>query len=395
LALGCEVIAGIENIAWSPELAEAGAPTDEMGHGSGDDAGSDAITSPDGTMPLDDSGDEGPIGTPEVSTPEGASSSPDADDSSDAGPSTDGSTEATMPPDALPSEAGGVVCGEGVPLARTEWATNPGTTASDGQCGSSSVVNLFDGLLTTRWSTSRLQTISPAEWLELDLGCPQTFSEIVLDATDDNVDYPRGYTVQVSTDNSTWTQVASGAGSTAITSVTFASTAARYIRINQTGTASSNFWSIDELNICGTTSGICGSPTQYSRAGWATNPGTTASDNVSSLAAALDGSASTRWDSNRLQVASPPEWVQIDMGVSQPVSQVILQDFNNCNDYPQGYTLQVSVDFANWTQVASGAGSSPFTNITFPSAMARYLKITQTGASTTYYWSIDELNVYH
>jgi beta-glucosidase len=354
---------------------------------SGDDDASDA---PDGT--LDGSTQGSLLDSSEASTLEEASSNPEAAASSDAIESADVSVDGSAPPDAGQGDAGAGVCGEGTPLSRTAWATNPGTTASDNLCG---IVNLFDGELTTRWSTNRLQTTSPAEWLEVDLGCLQTFSEIVLDATDDGSDYPRGYTVQVSTDDNTWTQVARGTGSTALMAVTFASTTARYVRINQTGTSTSNFWSIDKLNICGTTGGICGSPTAYSRAGWTTNPGTTASDNAKSIGNMFDGAIGTSWTTGRLQVTSPSEWVEIDMGISQPVSQVTLQTFAECNDYPRGYALGVSLDNATWTPPATGAGSSPVTNITFPSTMARYIKITQTGSSSMNFWSIDELYVYH
>jgi F5/8 type C domain len=293
-----------------------------------------------------------------------------------------------------PSEPVG--CASGTPLARGAWATNPGTTASDDVCGAGDgIFNMFDGLLTTRWSTNRVQATSPPEWLEIDLGCPQTFSELVLDATDDPVDYPRGYTVQVSSDATTWSQVSTGAGSTALTSITFPPTTARYLKILQTG-ASNTFWSIDELYLCGTTAGTCAAaPTAYPRSGWATNPGTSATDDMADLGNMFDGSLSTRWTTNRAQVAAPPEWVEVDMGVSQPFSEVTLENFVDCEDYPRTYTLQASTDNSTWTQLATGAGSTPFTTIPVSITTARYIKITQTGANATNFWSIDELLVLH
>jgi lysophospholipase L1-like esterase len=138
-----------------------------------------------------------------------------------------------------------IFTGSSTALSRSTWATNPGTSASS---NSSAISNMFDGSLSTRWSTDLLQTASPAQWLKLDLGSSQSFSKIVLDVTDSSGDYPRGYTVDVSNDNSTWTRVATGVGSSAITTISFATVTDRYIKINQTGTAS-NYWSVDELNV--------------------------------------------------------------------------------------------------------------------------------------------------
>ena len=294
-----------------------------------------------------------------------------------------------------PPEAGASICSSGSPLPRAAWTASLATTASDSTCGAiDGVANMFDGLLTTRWSSNRAQAASPAEWVEVDLGCSQTFSELVLDGTDDPNDYPRGYAVQVSRDGTVWSPASTGVGASPLTRITFPPTTARYLKISETG-SSGNFWSIDELNVCGTTASACGAgATAYPRAGWATNPGTTASDNAGALDDMFDGLLSTRWTTNRVQAASPPEWVEVDMGVSQPFSRVTLQDWDECSDYPRAYTLQVSTDNATWTQLATGSATTPLTAIAFSATTARYIKITQTGASTNY-WSIDELLVIH
>jgi hypothetical protein len=82
------------------------------------------------------------------------------------------------------------------------------------------------------------------------------------------------------------------------------------------------------------------------------------------------------------------------MGASQPFSRVILQNYLSCDDYPRAYALQVSTDNTNWTPLAAASGSTPVTAIAFPSTTARYIKLTQTGMTPVFYWSIDELDVY-
>jgi hypothetical protein len=389
LGLGCQIIAGIDDISLVPGDA-GGHSNQDSGAPPGNDALMDSMATPlsDGsTAPWPDqdaaTGDEIPPSGADDSTLTDAPALPEADASPEAAALVDASTDAPL------RDAGGGAC---KPLSRSAWLTNPGTTASDDKCG---IINLFDDALTTRWSTGRTQMASPAQWLEIDLGCAQTFSRIFLDAANDLNDYPRTYTVVVSNDNVTWTQVAGGSGSSVVTTIDFASTTARYVKINQTGIAPSNFWSIDELNVCGTTNGSCpGAPTAYGRKGWATNPGTTASDTISDIGRMFDGTSTTRWSTGRPQTTSPPEWVEIDMGASQPFSRVILQNYLSCDDYPRAYALQVSTDNTNWTPLAAASGSTPVTAIAFPSTTARYIKLTQTGMTPVFYWSIDELDVY-
>jgi hypothetical protein len=85
------------------------------------------------------------------------------------------------------------------------------------------------------------------------MGIATVFDKLVLNAINSANDYPRGYQVTVSTDGINWSgPVAAGVGSPSITTITFATQAARFIRITQTGSASGTFWSIDEFNVMGT-----------------------------------------------------------------------------------------------------------------------------------------------
>jgi hypothetical protein len=66
------------------------------------------------------------------------------------------------------------------------------------------------------------------------------------------------------------------------------------------------------------------------------------------------------------------------------------------NDYARGYQVLVSntaTDWATATPVASGTGAGASITVTFSTQTARYLRIVQTGAATSW-WSIAELNVY-
>jgi hypothetical protein len=60
------------------------------------------------------------------------------------------------------------------------------------------------------------------------------------------------------------------------------------------------------------------------------------------------------------------------------------------------YNVDVSTDNANWTNlITKGTGpASGLEKISFPSHMARYIRIT-VESSAGFYWSIAEFNVWH
>jgi uncharacterized protein len=138
-------------------------------------------------------------------------------------------TKTTSPPSA------------GSPLNRAGWTL----TASSAQ---QEVTNAIDGNIATRWSTGSAQV--PGMYFQVDFGTPQTFSRIEL-AVDESqpFDYPRGYAVYASNDPANLGQpITSGVGQK-LTSIEVPATTARYVRIVQTGTEASRYWSIYELNV--------------------------------------------------------------------------------------------------------------------------------------------------
>jgi hypothetical protein len=130
-------------------------------------------------------------------------------------------------------------------LDRTLWVASSSTGGSDDPN------NALDGNLATRWSTGGSQ--APGQWFQIDMGSVNVFSKIVLNYINSANDYPRGYQVTVSNDGINWSgPIASGVGSSSTTTINFATQAARYIRITQTGSTSGTYWSIDEFNVFGT-----------------------------------------------------------------------------------------------------------------------------------------------
>jgi hypothetical protein len=140
-------------------------------------------------------------------------------------------------------------------LLRSGWAVTASSTESGG-----SPANAIDGNITTRWSTGLQQTYG--QWFEVDMGATNTFYELILDASGSSTDYPRGYQINVSNDGTNWgAVVASGAGSSAVTTIPLPTETARFIRITQTGSVSGLWWSIDEFNVLGTMGAPPSAPT--------------------------------------------------------------------------------------------------------------------------------------
>jgi fibronectin type 3 domain-containing protein len=125
-----------------------------------------------------------------------------------------------------------------------------------------------------------------------------------------------------------------------------------------------------------------------SRSGWLAS----ASVNTGNASRAIDGSASTRWDTAGAQ--TPGQWFQINMGSTNGFYKLVLDATASPNDYPRGYQVQISNDGVNWSSsIATGVGNSAITTITFPSQTARYVRVTQTGSAGNF-WSIHEFNIY-
>lgn len=311
-------------------------------------------------------------------------------------------------------------------IPRAGWTASPdgiyGTVAS----------NAIDGRYGTLWDNGGQ---GPGDNLEVDMG--SVYSVCGLRMLTGNISvpwaysnwYPVSFSVQVSTTGASgsWTTVANGAEGSwnnAVTLLSWSAVNARYINIVITvpHRLYPNYWEIWELWFYGSGGGG-GTPTPtptatptptptstptptptptstptggctntYSQSGWTAS----ASGNSSSASQAIDGNTNTYWTSGGAQRGG--EWFEVNLGSSQSFCKITL--LNNLSatsgDYPRGYQVFVSNDGQNWgSAIASGVGNTGTTTISFSTQSAQYIKVVQTGSDNRYWWSIDELNVYH
>ena len=102
---------------------------------------------------------------------------------------------------------------------------------------------------------------------------------------------------------------------------------------------------------------------------------------------ATDGSLTTRWSS----AFSDPQWLQVDLGSTQPVCQVVIHWETA---YAKAFQIQTSNDAATWTTIYSttaGTGGTQTLNIT---GSGRYIRMYGTTRATQYGYSIYEFQVY-
>jgi hypothetical protein len=259
--------------------------------------------------------------------------------------------------------------GKTATASSTENAGTPASAAVDGNTG-------------TRWSSA----FSDPQWLQVDLGATATISQVVLNW---EAAYAKSFQIQTSTDATNWTTIYStttGTGGVQTLNVTGTGTG-RYVRMYGTARATAYGYSLWEFQVYGSTGGTgtgCGTADaaqgRPATASSTENAGTPAS-------AAVDGNTGTRWSS----AFSDPQWLQVDLGATASVCQVVL---NWETAYAKSFQLQTSSDGTNWTTIYStttGTGGVQTLNVT---GTGRYVRMYGTARATAYGYSLWEFAVH-
>ncbi|GAA3771265.1 discoidin domain-containing protein [Plantactinospora mayteni] len=102
--------------------------------------------------------------------------------------------------------------------------------------------------------------------------------------------------------------------------------------------------------------------------------------------AAVDGNTGTRWSS----AFSDPQWIQVDLGASATISQVVLRWEAA---YGRAFQIQVSENASSWSNVyttSTGTGGTQTLNV---SGTGRYVRMYGTARGTGYGYSLWEFEV--
>jgi hypothetical protein len=257
----------------------------------------------------------------------------------------------------------------------TDIAQGKPTTASSLENSTFPASNATDGNTGTRWSSA----FSDPQWLQVDLGQTYNVSNVTLNW---EAAYAKAFQIQTSNDGSTWTTIYSTTtGTGGVASIPVTGTG-RYIRMYGTQRGTPYGYSLWEFSVSGTPAG---SSTLLSQG----KPATASSLENSTFPAsnATDGNTGTRWSS----AFSDPQWLQVDLGATHTISQVVL---NWEAAYAKAFQIQVSNDGTTWTTIFStttGVGGVQ----TLPvSGSGRYVRMFGTVRATPYGYSLWEFQIF-
>ncbi|WP_232075688.1 discoidin domain-containing protein [Phytohabitans suffuscus] len=257
--------------------------------------------------------------------------------------------------------------GKPVTASSTESAAYPASAAVDGNAG-------------TRWASA----FSDPQWIQIDLGTTATISQVVLRW---EAAYASAYQLQTSTNGTTWTNVYSTTTSAGGTQTLNVTGSGRYVRMNGTARATAwgySLWEFEVIGEFGTQPNVCG--TANAAAGRPATASSTESAAAYPASAAVDGNTGTRWAS----AFSDPQWIQVDLGSSQSICQVVLQWEAA---YATAYQIQTSANGTSWTTVYSTTTSTGGTQTLDVSGTGRYVRMNGTARATAYGYSLWEFQI--
>ncbi len=270
------------------------------------------------------------------------------------------------------------------PLPENGWTASASTNSNAGDAPS----NAIDGNINTRFSSDAPQ--APGMWFQVNLGASRTFNQIELNAGPSTTDYAAGYNVEVSTNGSTFTSVATGTGTSSPQIISFSTQTAQYIRVVLTASTQTPWWSIAEFTVYSSGSGS-GTENPLPTTGWSASSNTN-SPAGDAPANAIDGNINTRFSSEAPQ--APGMWFQVNMGSTQNFNQIEMNSGPSTTDYAAGYNVEVSTDGSTFTSVATGTGTSSPETVTFAAQNAQYIRVVLTASTQTPWWSIAEFTVF-
>jgi glucosylceramidase len=107
---------------------------------------------------------------------------------------------------------------------------------------------------------------------------------------------------------------------------------------------------------------------------------------------AVDDDASTRYSTGAPQ--APGQYLQVDLGRPERLAEFVLDTGVSTGDYPAGYSVTVSLNGTDWSvPVATGTGSGQITAISLDGRPVRYVRVTLTAASSSW-WSVADARAY-
>ncbi|TDU03019.1 F5/8 type C domain-containing protein [Streptomyces sp. 846.5] len=272
-----------------------------------------------------------------------------------------------------------------------------GKTASASSANGQYVAgNLNDGNQDSYWESSG----SFPQWAQIDLGSATSVNQVVLKLPSSWGARSETLSVQGSTDGSAFATVVASTGytfdpaSSNVVTINFGATSTRYLRINITANTGWAAAQLSELEVYG--SGTGGTSANLALGKTMSSSGVSQTYVASN---ANDGNQATYWESTNNAF---PQWLQVDLGASVSVNQVVLKVPADTSwaTRTQTLTVQGSSDGSTFSTLVPSAGYTfnPSTGntstISFTATTTRYVRITITANTGWPAGQISEFEVY-
>ncbi|MFF5225831.1 discoidin domain-containing protein [Dactylosporangium sp. NPDC000521] len=253
---------------------------------------------------------------------------------------------------------------------------------ADSSCGTSENPQRAVNGTTTNGNLDKWCSQGATKWLQVDLGANQSVNKVVLQHAgtggENTAWNTRDFNVQVSTNGTAWTTVATVTGNTASTTThTFAATQARYIRLNVTTPASDGNAAarIYELEAYGGTAPPVTGNLALGKAATADSSCATTEAADKAVNGSVNGGNADKWCS-----LGATKWLQVDLGANQSVGRIVLKHAGAGGENgawnTRDFNLQVSTNGTAWTTVATVTGNTlGSTTHDFTAVQARYLRL--------------------
>ncbi|BAL89099.1 putative glycosyl hydrolase [Actinoplanes missouriensis 431] len=279
-------------------------------------------------------------------------------------------------PAAVPAAAAEVLVSQNKPAtaSSSEWAGTPAAAAVDGDNG-------------TRWSSAFAAT----QWFQVDLGASTAVSRVAINW---EAAYAKAFTLQLSDNGTTWTNAYATTTATGGRQSIPLSGTARYVRLNLTQRALEaygySFWEFQVYAGSTTTPGG-GGLLSYAKPARASSEQNDPQCNPCTADKAFDNDPASRWATSPTTGWVDPGWIQVDLGATAQISQVVLQ-WDPA--YARAYQIQVSGDGTTWSTIYATTTGDGLKDVVNASGTGRYVRMYGTARSSTYGYSLWEFSVY-
>jgi hypothetical protein len=287
-------------------------------------------------------------------------------------------------------------------LSEGSFVASTSTPSGDGP--QTAITNAVSGTNSSRFSTDTDQTAGM--YYEVNMGSSQTFNQIQMEFPDWATDYAPDYNVEVSSNGSSWTVVASCYGNGSPETATFSSQTAQFVEVVLTTPDPSSWWSISQFLVsapAGTTSpppaGNCSGSTSGESP--LTETGFTASSPVPTsstggqdpITNAANGDTSAGRFTTQAAQAAGDEYI-VNMGSAKTFNEIQMAAPDDPTDYASSYSVEVSPNGSAWSVVAICTGTSTPEVVSFPSQTDQYVEVVLDAPTPTAWWSMEYFNVY-